>query len=148
MSVKCSRAGHVDTADTSRELYRAEASDRAHYYQLMHLLPLVVAVACCLEAFAVLQSKGGIWRMDDSVQSQHPNPMTQCICFAGTSCLNMFWLVRLNQLKVYRVFSNLAVPTTSSRFGLADLAGLLIYCSSSYAGAAGTLPSDSIKIDQ
>lgn len=37
-----------------RELYRAEASDRAHYYQLMHLLPLVVAVACCL------QSKGGI----------------------------------------------------------------------------------------
>ena len=56
------RAGHgdveyMDTIDDRRplmcrELYRAEASDRAHYYQLMHLLPLVVAVACCLEAFA------------------------------------------------------------------------------------------------
>ena len=34
---------------------------------------------------------------------------------------------------------------TSRSFGLADLAGLLIYCGSSYAGAAGTLLSDSIK---
>ena len=37
-----------------RELYRAEASERVHYYQLMHLLPLIVAVACCLEAAGVL----------------------------------------------------------------------------------------------
>jgi len=32
-----------------RQLWRAPATDRSHYYQLMHLLPLVVALACCLE---------------------------------------------------------------------------------------------------